>query len=84
MKKTFCSDYLSIAEKIVEKYTSNGIHIHFPVLIGFPTETNDERNYSLQFVEYLSKKYELFSYNINILELDISCLLYTSDAADEL
>ena len=76
MKKTFCSDYLSIAEKIVEKYTSNGIHIHFPVLIGFPTETNDERNYSLQFVEYLSKKYELFSYNINILELDISSDLF--------
>lgn len=60
MKKTFCSDYLSIAEKIVEKYTSNGIHIHFPVLIGFPTETNDERNYSLQFVEYLSKSMNCF------------------------
>lgn len=77
MKKTSCNNYLSIAEKIVEQYTSNGIHIHFPVLIGFPTETNDERNYSLQFVEYLSKKFALFSYNINILELDISSELFS-------
>ena len=76
MNKTFCDDYLIIAEKIVALYTSKGIHIHFPVLIGFPTETDNERELSFQFVEYLSEKYPLFSYNINILELDISSSLF--------
>lgn len=76
MNKTFNDDYLIIAEKIVEQYTSKGIHIHFPVLIGFPTETDAERESSFKFVEYLSARYPLFSYNINILELDISSTLF--------
>lgn len=76
MNKSFDDDYLIIAEKIVEQYTNRGIHIHFPVLIGFPTETDAERENSFKFVEYLSERYPLFSYNINILELDISSLLF--------
>lgn len=76
MNKSLYDDYLIIAEKIVAQYTNRGIHIHFPVLIGFPTETDAEREKSFKFVEYLSERYSLFSYNINILELDISSTLF--------
>lgn len=76
MHKTEHTDYLLIAEKIVKEYTNRGIHIHFPVLIGFPTETDEEREYSFKFVDYLYQTYQLFSFNINILELDICSKLY--------
>ncbi len=76
MNKTEHTDYLEIAEKIVKEYTNREIHIHFPVLIGFPTETDEDREYSFKFVDYLHQTYPLFSYNINILELDISSKLY--------
>lgn len=76
MNKSFYDDCLILAERIVEQYTNRGIHIHFPVLIGFPTETDIERKKSFRFVEYLSEKYPLFSYNINILELDVSSTLF--------
>lgn len=77
MKKTYAEDYLEIAEKIVEKYTQHNIHIHFPALIGFPSETVQEREQTLNFLTYLSQKYRLFSYNINILDLDISSELFS-------
>lgn len=77
MNKTAeCSRYIEIAENIVKKYNEKGISVHFPVIIGFPGETSEERNRTITFLKYLKDSYPLFSYNINILELDISSKLY--------
>lgn len=70
------NQYIENAEFIVKKYNKKGISIHFPAIIGFPTETDEERNKTIQFLEYLKKQYPLFTYNVNILELDVSSSLY--------
>ena len=75
-KTTECSQYIEIAEKIIKKFNEKGISVHFPVIIGFPGETSEERNRTIIFLKYLKDSYPLFSYNINILELDISSKLY--------
>lgn len=81
MNKTFdCENYLEIAENIVKKYNQRGISIHFPAVIGFPSETDQERERTILFLEYLRNNYMRFSYNINILELDISSELYKNFA----
>ncbi len=81
MNKTIdCENYLETAENIVKKYNAKGISIHFPVIIGFPSETDEERERTLLFLEYLKNNYMRFSYNINILELDISSELYKNFA----
>lgn len=72
--------YLEMAECIVKQYNSVGISVHFPAIIGFPTESKKERKRTIRFLEYLRKNYRLFSYNINILELDISSELYKNHA----
>jgi hypothetical protein len=70
------NQYIENAELIVKQYNKKGISIHFPAIIGFPTETDEERNKTIQFLEYLKKQYPLFTYNINVLELDVSSGLY--------
>lgn len=81
MNKTAeCNQYIEIAENIVKKFNEKGISVHFPVIIGFPSETNEERNKTILFLKYLKDSYPLFSYNINILELDICSKLYQNFA----
>lgn len=75
-KTNHIDNYLEISEKIVRTFNNLKIHIHFPVLIGFPTESQSERNKTLKFINYLQKKYPYFSYNINILNLDVSSTLF--------
>ena len=77
MNKTNQVDsYLSTAENIVKVFNDLNIHIHFPVIIGFPTETEQERQETLDFMSYLEQHYSYFSYNINILNLDVASELY--------
>ncbi len=77
MNKTdYIDDYLELSENIVKTFNDINIHVHFPVLIGFPTESQSERDRTLKFVNYLQKKYSNFSYNINILNLDVASTLY--------
>ena len=77
MNKTSDLDtYIELAEKIVSVFNNLKIYVHFPIIIGFPTESQRERNETFKFVDYLSNKYPYFSYNINILNLDISSHLY--------
>lgn len=70
------SNYINTAEIIVKKYNQKGISVHFPAIIGFPTETNEERALTVDCLEYLHRIYPLFTYNINILELDVCSELY--------
>ncbi len=73
-------NYLEIAEKIVREFTTREIAVHFPAIIGFPTETIEDRERTFSFLLYLKDKYPLFSYNINIFELDISSKVYKNFA----
>lgn len=77
MNKTNLTDeYLDLSEKIVKAFNDTNIHVHFPAIIGFPTETQSERNKTFEFLRYLKSKYSYFSFNINILNLDVSSTLY--------
>ena len=67
---------LDLVEQIVECCSKYGIHVHFPVIIGFPTETETERNQTYSFLLYLRQKYENVTFNVNILGLDVSSELF--------
>lgn len=70
-------NYIETAEKIVSVFTSNKIAVHFSAILGFPTETNEERKETCEYLEYLLKNYgELFSYNVNAFYLDIGSEMY--------
>lgn len=75
-KTNEAEDYIEIAELLVKQFNEAGITVHFPVIIGFPTETEQERMETLNFIEYLHETYPLFTYNVNVLELDVSSYLY--------
>lgn len=66
----------SYIENLVKKFNDNGISVHFPMIIGFPTESFEERYETYNFLEYLNKKYPLVTFNINILGLDVSSELF--------
>lgn len=63
-------------ENLVKKFNNNGISVHFPMIIGFPTESIAERRETYEFLEYLSRKCPLTTFNINVLGLDISSELF--------
>lgn len=63
-------------ELILKLFFKYKIRVHFPAIIGFPTETLYEREQTINYLKKFKKKYPLFSYNVNILELDISSKLY--------
>lgn len=69
-------DYLEIAEKIVQTFSSNGITVHFSSILGFPAETKVEREETISFLSYIYDTYNNFSYNVNTFYLDIGSKMY--------
>lgn len=69
-------DYLETAEQIVKTYTAESIQVHFSIIFGFPTETEEDRHETILFLTYLQQHYTLFSYNINSFYLDIGSEIY--------
>lgn len=67
---------LETVERIVKICTSTGIHVHFPMIVGFPTETVEERICTYTFLSFLREKYKGVSYNINVLMLDVASDLF--------
>lgn len=67
---------LQTVEHIVKVCTSTGIHVHFPMIVGFPTETIEERVCTYTFLTFLREKYKSVSYNINVLMLDVASDLF--------
>lgn len=76
MNKFDDSFSLELAEQIVEVFHEEGVSVHFPVIIGFPGETDMEREQTYQFLRYLKTKYRSFTFNVNVLGLDVSSLLF--------
>lgn len=73
----FSDDFsLELVESLVAYYHNVGIGVHFPMIIGFPTETNEDRRQTYDFLSMLRRRYPSFSFNINILGLDVSSKLY--------
>lgn len=67
---------IDFIENIVKWCTSAGIHVHFPMIVGFPSETTVERIETYKFLGYLRKKYTNVSFNINVLMLDYSSEIF--------
>lgn len=67
---------LKIVTKIVNEYHSHGISIHFPMIIGFPGETKEDRRLTYDYLSFLKTKYPSFTFNINILSMDVSSKLF--------
>ena len=73
----FDSDFsLSLVDDIVELFTSNNISIHFPIIIGFPDESEYDRSITYSYLRKLTTNNNLVSFNINILNLDVSSTLF--------
>ena len=61
---------------IVKNFHEAGVSVHFPMIIGFPTETPQDRNTTYELLWNLKTQYPSFTFNINILGLDVSSKLY--------
>ena len=75
-KNTGNFNYLETAENIVKNFNAEGIQVHFSAILGYPTETKEERHETLDFLNYLHHTYPLFSYNLNLFYLDIGSKMY--------
>lgn len=75
-KHSECETIIKNTERIVKIFSKYNIRVHFPAIIGFPTETLYERDETINFLKYLKDNYPLFSYNVNVLEIDLSSKLY--------
>lgn len=67
---------LSTVEAIVERFHSAGVSVHFPTIIGYPGETDDERQDTYRFLEYLVEAYPSVTFNINVLGFDVASRLF--------
>lgn len=67
---------LKLVDKICEKYTSAGISIHFPIIIGFPGESSYDRKMTYDYLHDICKRYPLVSFNINVFNLDICSYVF--------
>lgn len=77
LMKKFDDDFsFELLEQIISIYDSYDISIHVPIIIGFPGESNAERQKTYELLTYLKEKYYSFTFNINILGLDISSKLF--------
>lgn len=67
---------LRLVEDIVAAFWKAGVKVHFPIIVGFPMETEDDRQKTYSFLSYLRGRYDNFSFNINIFSLDVSSPLF--------
>ncbi len=73
----FDSDFsLKLVDDIVELFTRNYISIHFPIIIGFPDESDYDRSITYEYLRKTSTNNKLVTFNINILNLDVSSTLF--------
>lgn len=69
---------ISIVDNILKEYHNSGISIHFPMIIGFPGENNEDRRITYEYLENAIKKYDDLTFNLNILYIDISSKLFNN------
>lgn len=76
MNKFDDSFSFSLVEEICKRYTACGISIHFPIIIGFPGETNSDRRATYHLLRSLTRKYPAVTFNINLFGLDIGSRIF--------
>ncbi|EKO37743.1 MAG: Fe-S oxidoreductase [Solidesulfovibrio magneticus str. Maddingley MBC34] len=62
----------------IERFARYGVRVHCPMIIGFPTETADERRMTYDLLNHLCQQFDNFSFNINIFGFDIKSPLFSS------
>lgn len=67
---------LELMEEIISTYQSHNISIHCPMILGFPLEDASERQKTYEFLSHVCTAAPLFTFNLNILNLDVSSKLY--------
>lgn len=73
----FDSDFsLALVEKICELFSRHNISIHFPMIIGFPGETEYDRKQTYEFLRTIHDKYPQVTFNINLFGLDVQSPLF--------
>lgn len=73
----FGADFsLRLVEDIVAAFWKVQVKVHFPMIVGFPMETADDRQKTYSFLSYLREHYDNFSFNINIFSMDVSSPLF--------
>lgn len=76
MNKFDDSFSFALVEEICKRYTSCGISIHFPIIIGFPGETDSDRHATYDLLRSLTEKYPGVTFNINLFGLDIGSRVF--------
>ena len=67
---------LNLVEEVVRNFHDAGISVHFPTIVGFPTETKEERQETYDFLAEIVEKYPSVTFNINVLGLDVGAKLF--------
>jgi|GEM_PF-1382565 len=67
---------VDLVEQLVCFFDESGVSVHFPVIVGFPTESDSERAETFAFLQYITAKYPSVTFNVNILGLDIASELF--------
>lgn len=78
MRKFSPGIFPNVVIETIERFALDGVRVHCPVIIGYPTETADERRMTYIFLEHLCQHFKNFSFNINIFGFDIKSPLFSS------
>ena len=73
-----------LIEDIVSTYEKVGISVHCPMIMGFPQEDETDRQQTYELLLKLSRENPSFTFNLNILNLDLSSELYKKWAVYQL
>ncbi len=76
MNKFDSSFSFSLVDEICKRYSACGISIHFPVIIGFPGETDSDRQATYNLLHSLTGKYSTVTFNVNLFGLDIGSRVF--------
>lgn len=68
---------LDLVIDICKLYSQHEISVHFPMIIGFPGETNYDRKYTYDFLRNIHAQYPQVTFNINIFGLDIGSPMFS-------
>jgi radical SAM superfamily enzyme YgiQ (UPF0313 family) len=65
-----------LVETVVDRFHKAGVSVHFPTIVGFPTETQQERQETYSLLERLRSKYPSVTFNVNVLGFDVGSKLF--------
>jgi hypothetical protein len=68
---------LGLVEKIVGRFHQSDVSVRLCAMIGFPTETPNERKETFDFLYALKKKYSSLTFNVNKFMLDVTSKINT-------